>query len=291
MFSSASETVVVQFLSIYAIALGASNAQVGLLAIANGLAGMLALVPGTALAERARSRKWVVLAGGGGIGRLAILGMAGVPLLTRDVSTTVWLLVWLTFAKALAGAACHPAWVSLLAEILPIDRRAFCVTQRMLILTVAAAVAAPLAGVTIRVIGGVAGFQLAFLGAFVLGGVSTYCYARIHETKQPPHHTRRAGSTRAVLRDGAFAQFLGATFALHTAAMVVGPFFAAYLVRDLQALPGQVGLLATVEAGAAVVGQFVLGFYIARTASSRLFRWLLFAMPVVPLLWLLPRVW
>jgi predicted MFS family arabinose efflux permease len=97
--------------------------------------------------------------------------------------------------------------------------------------------------------------------------------------------------TRAVLRDAAFVQYLSATFVLHTSAMVVGPFFAVYLVRELQAQPGQVGLLATVEAGGAVLGQFVLGFFIARSATAKVFRRLLLSMPVVPLLWLLPRIW
>ncbi len=289
--SSASEAILVQFLSIYAIALGASAAQVGLLAIANGLAGVMALVPGTVLAERARLRKWVVIGGGGGIARLAILGMAGVPLLVDSVQPTVYLLVALTFIKALAGAACHPAWVSLLAEIFPLERRAFCVSQRMLSLTVAAAIVAPVAGLSIRLIGGVAGFQIVFLVAFALGIASTACYAQIKEAGRAPRHLRRAGSTRALLRDTAFVQYLSATFVLHTSAMVVGPFFAVYLVRELQAQPGQVGLLATIEAGGAVLGQFILGFIIARSASAKVFRRLLFSMPLVPLLWLLPRVW
>lgn len=291
LLSSASEAVIVQFLSIYAITLGASAAEVGLLAIANGLAGMLALAPGTALAERARSRKWVVLGGGGGIGRLAILAMAGVPLLVEDVQSTVYLLVALTFVKSFAGAACHPAWVSMLAEIFPIDRRAFCVSQRMLSLTVAAALVAPAAGLGIRLIGGVVGFQVMFLVAFLLGGASTVCYAQIREAGRAPRHLRRAGSTRALLRDRAFVRYLSATFVLHTAMMVVGPFFVVYLVSELRAQPGQVGLLAAVEAGGAVLGQFVLGLFIAKQATARLFRWLLFAMPLVPLLWLWPRVW
>ncbi|TAK78909.1 MAG: MFS transporter [Dehalococcoidia bacterium] len=289
--SSVSESVVVQFLSIYAITLGASDAQVGLLAIANGLAGILALVPGAALAERTPSRKWVVLAGGGGAGRLAILAMAGVPLLFDDVRTAVYALVALTFVKSLAGAACHPSWVSLLADIFPIDRRAFCVSQRMLSLTVAAAVAAPIAGVAIRVVGGTKGFQVAFLAAFAVGLASTYSYARIPERPRAPRRERPAGSTRAVLRDAAFVRYLTATLLLHTSAMVVGPFLAVYLVRDLHAQPGQVGLIASIEAGGAILGQFALGLFVARKASASLFRTLLCTMPFVPLLWLLPRTW
>lgn len=290
-FSATSEAVVVQFLSIYAISLGASDAQVGLLAIANGLAGILALAPGAALAERAASRKLVVLAGGGGAGRLAILAMAGVPLLFDDVRSAVYALVVLTFVKSLAGAACHPSWVSLLADIFPIDRRAFCVSQRMLSLTVAAAVAAPIAGVAIRLIGGTKGFQVAFLAAFVVGVASTYCYARIPEGQRPPRRERPAGSTRAILRDASFVRYLAATLLLHTSAMVVGPFLAVYLVRDLGAQPGQVGLIATIEAGGAILGQFVLGLFVAKKASAPLFRSLLAAMPIVPLLWLFPRTW
>ncbi len=150
---------------------------------------------------------------------------------------------------------------------------------------------APIAGLGIRFIGGLVGFQVLFLASFVLGAISTVCYARIHEGARPPQGARRSGSTGALLKDDAFVRFMASTFVLHTATMVVGPFLTAYLVRELHTQPGQVELLSTVEAGAAVVGQFILGYFIVRSSAARLFRWLSFAFPLIPLLWLLPQTW
>src|SRR5690606_33973878 len=47
-----------------------------------------------------------------------------------------------------------------------------------------------------------------------------------------------------------------------------------------------VGLLATLEQGAAVGGQFLLGMWVTRFSSDRLFKWVLFFPALIPALWL-----
>lgn len=284
--ANASDTVVVQFLSVYAIALGATNTEVGLIAIANGLAGALALYPGARIAERVRSRKRVVLLGAAGIGRLTVLAMALTPLLLREPRHAVYGLVALTFLRWLGGSLSHPSWVSLLADILPIDIRRFYVSQRMLGMTIVGAFAAPAAGFSIRAIGGIEGFQWVFAAAFALGIASTFCYSRIPEPPRPSEADRPRGSMREMLADGAFVRYLTATFMLHTTTMIVGPFFAAYLVRDLGATTAEVGLLGTVDLAAAVTAQLGLGFIVARYPTERLVRIVMFTSPLIPFVWL-----
>ena len=55
--SSIGDVPYVQFIAVYAIALGASDAEIGLISIAMGLAGVLALLPGIRIAELTNSRK------------------------------------------------------------------------------------------------------------------------------------------------------------------------------------------------------------------------------------------
>lgn len=217
LFSSASDVIVVRFLSVYAIALGASNAEIGLIAIANGLAGIAALAPGAWIAERARSRKLVVLLSGGGLGRLCVLAMALVPVMLADHRAVLPLIV-LSGLRWFAGSVGHPAWVSLLTDIVPVDLRRLYVSRRMLGIAVVAAIGAPLVGFLIRALGGVSSveaFQWAFLLAAALGFVSTFWYARIEEPPRPAEG-RAAGSTRAMLRDRPFVQYLAGTLLLHT---------------------------------------------------------------------------
>jgi MFS family permease len=287
LFSSASDVAVLRFLSVYAIALGASNTEIGVLAIGNGLAGLIALSPGAWLAERMPSRKWVVLLSGGGVGRLAIFFMAMVPLFLVE-HTAVLALIVLAGVRSFAGSIGHPSWVSLLSDIIPIDLRAFYISRRMLGIAIVAALGAPLVGFFIRFTGGiesVSAFQWAFLISFGLGAVSTFFYSRIEEPPHPLGAARPRGSTRAMLRDRGFTRYLAGTFVLHATTMIAGPFFAAYLVRNLGANAAQVGLLGTIDAGSAVVGQFIAGWLIVRYGSPRLLKGSMFLLPLLPVLW------
>ena len=287
LLSSASDVIILNFLSIYAIALGASNTEVGWLAIANGAAGAAALLPGARIAERARSRKWVVLLTGGGVGRLCVLLMALAPSLLAHREVVLALVV-LTGVRWFAGGLGHPAWMSLLSDIIPADLRRFYISRRMLGMAAVAAVAAPLAGLFVRFAGGVSSvsaFQWAFLIAFGFGALSTCCYSRIEEPPRPTGESRGGGSTGAMLRDRGFVRFLSGTLLLHSSTMIAGPFFAAYLVRDLGATATAVGVLATVDALSTVLGQYASG----RLAVSRGSVWLLkssmLLLPLLPLLW------
>lgn len=279
--------IILNFLSVYAIALGASNAQVGWLAIANGAAGAAALLPGARIAERARSRRWVVLLSGGGVGRLCVLLMAIAPALFGN-HEAVLALIALTAVRWFAGSLGHPAWMSLLTDIVPVDLRRFYISRRMLGMAAVAAIGAPMAGLLVRFSGGVSSvgaFQWAFLVAFGFGAMSTLVYSRIEEPPRPTDQAKSRGSTRAMLRDRGFMRFLSGTLLLHTTTMIAGPFFAAYLVRDLGASATAVGALATVDALSSVVGQYAAGHIAVRYGSLRLLKGSMFLLPLLPLLW------
>lgn len=287
LLASAYNVIVLNFLSVYAIALGASNTEIGWLAIANGIAGAAALWPGAWLAERVRLRKLAVLLTGGGAGRLTVLLMALAPSLLAHNEVVIALIV-LTGARWFAGGLAHPAWMSLLTDIVPLDLRRLYISRRMLGMAAVAAIAAPLAGLLVRLTGGVSSvgaFQWLFLIAFGFGAVSTVFYARIEEPPRPAGQARPRGSTRAMLRDRGFMRFLTGTLVLHSSTMIAGPFFAAYFVRNLGATATLVGALATVEAVSSVLGQYAAGRLAVRRGSVWLLKLSMFLMPVLPLLW------
>ncbi|MCA9847304.1 MAG: MFS transporter [Dehalococcoidia bacterium] len=283
--SSVSDVPAVQFMAVYAIALGASDAEIGLISIATGLAGVLALVPGIRIAEITNSRRRVVLWGGSGAARVVLLLIAFAPVFMPDLHAAFWVVVAGVFVRSFMQYVSHPSWVSLLADIIPLDLRRFYVTQRMLAITVAAAVAAPLVGFGIRIIGGVEGYQWLFVASFLIGSVAWYAYFRIQEPARPPRSERPKGSTRGMLRDRLFIRYLLALLLLNTTTMIVGPFLMAYFIRDLGGSVSDVGLLATLEQTAAVGGQFLLGMWVTKFSSERLFRWILFFPALIPALW------
>ena len=79
--------------------------------------------------------------------------------------------------------------------------------------------------------------------------------------------------------------FLLATFALHFATMIAGPFFNVYLKEDLGASNFEVGWLTTSSAVAALLGQLVFGELMARRGSLWLMRMSLVVLPLLPILW------
>src|SRR5690606_30837023 len=103
---------------------------------------------------------------------------------------------------------------------------------------------------------------------------------------RPPRDQRTMGSTKGMLRDRLFIRYLLALLLLNTTTMIVGPFLLVYFVRDLGGSVSDVGLFATLEQVAAVGSQFLLGMWVAKISSERLFRWVLCFPAIIPALWL-----
>ncbi len=284
LFSSASDIVVLQFLSVYALALGASAAEVGAIAIASGLAGALGLPVGVWLADRAPSLKWIVLLGGGGGARVILVLLALLPLVF-DSTEAVYPLIALAGLRSFAGQASHPAWTSLLTKFVPLDIRRLYTSRRLLGASVVVVIAGPLFGWLIGAVGGIEGFQAALLVAAVLGFCATFAYARIREPAVASGAPKPHGSYRRMLSDAGFRTYLTGTVLLHTSVMIAGPFFSVYLVRTLDASPEQVGTLGSIDAVSAVVGQAFAGVLAMRYGSRRLLLIGGLIVPVLPLIW------
>lgn len=284
LFSSASDVVWLQFLSVYALALGASAAEVGAIAIASGLAGALGLPVGVWLADRAPSLKRIVLLGGGGGARATMVLLAMLPFVF-DAREAVYPLIFLAGVRSFAGQASHPAWTALLTKFVPIDIRRLYTSRRLLGASIVVVIAAPLFGRLIGAVGGIEGFQAAFLVAALLGFCATIAYARISEPPVRADVPRAHGSYAAMLRDAGFRTYLGGTLLLHTSVMIAGPFFSVYLVRTLGASPEQVGALGSVDAVSAVVGQAFAGGLAVRYGSRRLLLTGGLIVPALPLIW------
>jgi hypothetical protein len=116
------------FLASFALAIGASNYEVGLLA-SIGLFSQLMQLPGLYLVTRYRRRRALVTLCAG-LSRLLWIFILLIPLLffRRGIS---FLIQWL-FIAGLIGAVPGPAWNSLLRDVLPHDRLGHVFSRRMM---------------------------------------------------------------------------------------------------------------------------------------------------------------
>ncbi len=272
------------FLPVYLVVLGATSAQVGLLSAATALAGLVALFPAAWVARRAPSRVRVLLAGGWSM-RLAVLLIALAPFVL-GTQAAIFALIGLGGLRVLASSLAHPSWMSLFADVVPSRLAGTFNARRSLVASIIAMSTVPIAGWAIGRIGGIEGYQVAFAVCAVLGALGTLAYTRVAEPSRASTHSRRHAYGK-VLRDLRYRRFLFAQMCLHGFATLSGPFVVVHMVRGLGASAGEVGLMATGDAVAAVAGQMLMGLLVARVSSRRLFIGAIAGIAAAPVVWLL----
>jgi MFS family permease len=291
-FSAISENFYLGFVTLYALAYGATNGQVGWVTAVANLAGAIALFPGARLAE-GQSRKRLVVWSGGGIARLALVGLALVPLLTGQAGIAIWLIILLNGLRAFMGNLANPAWTAMIADLVPDFVRGRYFGSRNMAMGAAALVVAPLAGRLIQTLNGrfaqpFSGYQSIFLLAFIFGMMGTFSFNRIVEpapkTKETYHHHR--GDLRRVLRQNrVFVGMIISAFVWNLSLQVAAPFFNVYLVEAFGASTGMIGFLAAVSSLMALVGQRVFGRLLDQKGAFWVQRLCGFLIPLLPLGW------
>ncbi|MBF0431366.1 MAG: MFS transporter, partial [Fibrobacteria bacterium] len=122
------------FLSAFAIAIGANNYEIGLIATFTFLS-QLVQIPGLLLVRAFKVRRPIVLACAL-ISRLLWVFIMLIPVIFINAGVS-FLLQWLVIAMV-AGAMAGPAWNSLLRDVLPPDRMGAIMSRRMMFSTIAA---------------------------------------------------------------------------------------------------------------------------------------------------------
>jgi len=291
-FALGIDSIVNTYLILYVVALGANSAQIGLLGALSGLGAALALLPGAFLVERIGRRKEITLAGGGAIGRIAILLLALLPFGLQG-QAAVYLFIGLVVMRDTFGNLSLPAWTSLAADIVPLSQRGRYFASRNIAMTLAGMVTAFLAGVIINDQGSPAGYQWAFLLAFGFGALSWFCFSRIQDPS--PRPPPRAGSAPILGSILAHRPFLA--LCLHSAVWnfalnVAGPFFNVYLVHDLGASMIQVGILTAATSLASLPAFRFFGPLADRWGPRRIILITSLLIPILPIAWIfVPSPW
>jgi MFS family permease len=251
--------IVASFLSIFALRLGATPFEVGLLTTGPALAGILFPLPAARLVSRMWGKPVVIVPLA--LYRMLFAFVVIIPMLPAP--SRVALLVGSIAVLSIALAFFNTAFVPLLAKVLPLEVRARAIAARGVLAGLTSTLAVLVAGKILDILPFPLNFQIIFALAFVAAQISTALVARVHIPtrieEEPPPPWLPAGDLDPPLH-GAEPPW-PAAFWRHTGAAVVFllgiylpiAFYPIVLVNKLHATNGWIGALA-MAGGLAAVG-------------------------------------
>lgn len=293
--AASQEAINATYLTLYVLALGATSSQIGLMTSLASLGAMLLLLPGAILAERAPSRKWVVVLSGGGITRLAILGLAILPFFANGPSAVVVAILLKIVMDSFANLA-NPAWTTLTADLVPIAMRGRFFGNRNMVMSAASMLVTLLAGQIITASASpLQGYQIVYGLAILFGAGATYCFAHINEASferaarpnQPSDAYNLAALIQTLRGDRTFLAFCAAQMVWNFSLAVVGPFFTVFQADVLKSTPFIIGIQAILSSLAGLPALPLFGRLNDRWGARKLAIVTGFIIPFLPLLWTL----
>ncbi|MBN1995496.1 MAG: MFS transporter [Anaerolineae bacterium] len=291
-FANASEAVILAYLSLFVLALGASPAQIGLMSALSSLSAALFLLPGAAAVERWGHRKQTVVFSSGVVGRAMLLLLALLPLAFNG-PTAVVIAIGLVVVRNAANHLAFPAWMSLTADIVPLAWRGRYFGSRNIMMSLAGMTTTFLVGLLITFVGGLKGYQLALAVAFVIGAGATYSFNRIRDplaaATSPQSGLNILGLFGRWRQDAGFWILCATTALWNFSLNIAGPFFNVYLVDGLQAKASMVGALSVVSSLAALPSQRLFGALADRWGPRRVQLLTGLLIPILPWGWALVR--
>lgn len=293
LLSNASESFVGTFLAPFALALGASNAQIGSLASTTNIASAVGLLPGAKTEERLGCRKRIFMLSTGVFGRLFLLGLAFLPFLLRG-SPVFYGLLAVMAARGFLNQFSYPAWSALVTDLVPERIRGRYFGSRNMAVGLAALLCTPLAGYLIKE-AGPRGYTLSFAIAAALGFAATLAFALIRDPRKAHlHEEKKAQPVSLVSMFGKHPQFAAFTaigFLLHLSLQVSGPFNAVYQIQRFGANTAHIGILASIGALTGMIGQRIWGAQNDRKGDVWVVRITHFLIPGTSFAWAIIPSW
>jgi MFS family permease len=267
------------FVSVFALRMGATTAQVGWLAALPALVNIVWLIPAARIIERQRRRLPLIL-GSGLLQRLGYLSMALMPFLI--VAGRVEALIIINTVITLPAAVINTAITSLIPDLASPERRAEVVSVRWLILAAAATAAALLGGWFLDLMPVPLNYQLLIGAGAVLSLISLRYLRRIRvpdaalyerETRPRQRYSwqRLRNSLAGMRSHRGFLRFSLASFIFYWGLYLPGALWSVFRVRDLGASDSWIGLIAVVVDGSTIAGYFLWGKIVAKRGD----RWVL----------------
>ena len=296
LFASASDNIVITYLVLYILALGATRTQIGLMSSISSLCIAIILLPGALLVERFGHRQQLTLFFGGGLARIALLALAFLPFLLGG-KALVLTAISLSIFRDINGNLAFPAWMSVTGEVVPMEGRGRYFGSRNFIMGIAGMLSIFLVGELITQVGSPSGYQFALGLAFAIGAFSTFSFSRLRDPRgTAPIPVEGARSLKAVLADikghPIFVTLSLVMVVWNFSLNIAGPFFNVYMVQNLNFTATMVGITSIVSTVASLIVQRRVGRLADRLGSRRVMMISMALIPILPAAWVfITRLW
>lgn len=228
------------FLAAFALALGANELQIGLLA-ALPAAGQLFQVPAVVLLRRFGRRKGLAI-GAAGLSRVLWLGVAAVPFLL-DGPPAFSAVAFLVFLSAGMGSVGGVAWLSWMRDLVPEEVMGRFFSRRLMLANVLAVILSVAGGVFVDWWGRsgrlpAMGYSVIFALGAGLGLLGTLFLVRATEPEPPdprgvPERRSLVQELRAPFADDNFRRLMTFSAAWSFAITFAGPFYVVYMLQRI----------------------------------------------------------
>ncbi len=292
-FIALSSAFLATFMPLFALGMGASGEQVGLLTSLGSAAAVIGCALGGRVVRALRSRKRAALYFSRIIDTVSLLPVIAIPFFLSGPAAIRALLIVQT-VRGLFSNLGVPAWAAFVPTVVPIQIRGRYISLRSMIQVLVTVIGIPVAGLIIARLGGYpTGFQVSFSIAVVLGLVSSWFFGRIPEPASDETLDRpaEAGTGRIRWWRGPFGRFLAGATVWTLASAIAGPFFIVFMADDLGLNAGAIGLLASFSTAVQLTGYALLGRVVDRAGGRVLLGFSALALALAPLGWLLVRSW
>ncbi len=293
LFASASDNIIITYMTLYVLALGATRAQIGIMSALSSLSATLLLLPGALLVERFEHRREITLLFGGGIARLALLLLALIPFGLHGEALALTAMA-LSISRDAFGNLAFPAWLSFAADIVPMQGRGRYFGSRNFIMGITGMLTVLVVGALITRLGQPVGYQLAMALAFMLGIGSTFSFSQLHDPAgQIAVPTHPPLNLPVLFRDlrkhPALISLIATAVMWNFFLNIPGPFFNVYMVVNLKANATMVGIASITSTVSSLLVQRRLGKLADRWGAHRLQLISGLLIPILPLAWVFTR--
>lgn len=226
---------------------------------------------------RRANRYWPIVVVLTSLERFPFLGFAIVALSLPMLGSSAAMLLTFTLliVQSLGAGVTSPAWQSMIARVIPPDRRGTFFGTQSSAANVLASVGAVIAGVLLDQISFTSNFAICFFIAFIASLVSWYCLALTREPAIPsPHAESNPSAFRKELLsilccDKNFRWYLVSRVLYQVATMGIA-FYTVYAVRYHNVGVVEAGVMTSVFMGAQIVANPVMGWIGDRTSHRLL---------------------
>ena len=278
------------YLNPFAVALGASNLQIGLLSSFNQLVPSLVQFKAADITDRLGSRKKAIVLSVF-FQALMLIPIAIIPYLPQPIQ--IYALICFSTLYLLFASFVTPPWGSLMADLVPGEKRGEFFSKRGRYVGLTTVISAFLAGYILHLFKkqSLTGFTIIFLVALASRYVSCYFLNRMHEPPLEVKQEHYFSFTEFVrrLNVGNFGKYVMFHSSFSFAVFLASPFFPVFMLRDLGFSYITYAIVTTTVPLASIVAVSYWGRRADAIGNRRIIKICTLVVSVLPAMWLFSR--